>query len=198
MPISAAEYGTTCKKGARLAAELLQKTVHSRPQWRLGSATCGLRADQIHPGKSVHHGRKDSSQAKNDPPLQISSPLFGGCSQPFRFISIYRNGKMVMAATPEKWSTRLCITIVARPESISECFWSELELWPGVVVFPRQGDPVTTRSGIDCRAPAMLIGCGVYSALQNPSVTVPSRRQAGLLAGSTFYSIALIEITLGG
>ena len=47
-------------------------------------------------------------------------------------------------------------------------------------------------------ASRVLIGCGVYSALQNPSVTVPSRRQAGLLAGSTFYSIALIEITLGG
>ena len=42
----------------------------------------------------------------------------------------------------------------------------------------------------------MLIGCGIYTAVQNPPVTVPSRRQVGLLAGSTFLSMALIEITL--
>ena len=63
-----------------------------------------------------------------------------------------------MAETPEKWSTRLCIAIVARLESISECFWSELELWPisgsWSCCFPRRGDPVTTRTGIDCRTPA--------------------------------------------
>ena len=42
----------------------------------------------------------------------------------------------------------------------------------------------------------LLIGFGVYCAIRNPRIEVPSRRQIGLLVASTLLSVVLIEITL--